>query len=417
MMRKISEIKRDLADATKRFKELQSGQDVKPEELEEARSKVSNLMRELSDARLVEESDRQRAEDNIGDNERNELQRFSYAKFIREAAAGNITGFEAEMAEEARREVDSLGGESLRGAGIPYKILAFNRAAAGQNVTTANDGGNLIQEEPIVYVEALRNKLVLVGLGAKYLTGLRGSLPIVKGGTFTAGWFGETEDVTGGKASYPKVNLDPKRLSVVGAYSVQLLNQSSPDVEKLIVDELLKAHAGGLESAVINGNGVKEPLGILNNEDVGVVVGGDNGAAPSWGKIVDLETAVSASNADIGNLAYLTNSKVRGKLKQTEKAVNTAKYIMENKEVNGYNMAVTNAVPSNISKGTGTNLSAMIYGNWSDVIIGHWGGLDIVVDPYSLKKSAQVEIVLHAFHNTAIRNDKSFSVFKDIITQ
>lgn len=414
-MRKISEIKRDLATATQRFKDLQSGQDVKPEDLEEARNNVSALMTELSDARLAEEADRQRAENNIGEHERNELQRFSYAKFIRESAAGNITGFEAEMAEEARREVSELG-ESLRGAGIPYKILAFNRAAAGQNATTANDGGNLIQEEPIVYVEALRNKLVLVGLGARYLTGLRGSLPIVKGGSFTAGWYGETEDVTGGKASYPKVNLDPKRLSVAGAYSVQLLNQSSPDVERLIVDELLMAHAGGLEGAVINGDGNKEPLGILNNGNVGVVVGGDNGAAPSWKHIVDLETEVSASNADIGNLAYLTNSKVRGKLKQTEKSANTAKFIMENKEVNGYNTVVTNAVPSDISKGTGTNLSAMLYGNWADVIIGHWGGLDLVVDPYSLKKSAQVEIVLHAFHNTAIRNDKSFSVIKDLIT-
>ncbi len=415
-MRKISEIKRDLAGATQRFKELQSGQDVKPEELEEARGKIASFMRELSDAQLVEEADRQRAEQNVGENERNELQRFSFTKFIREAAGGGLTGFEAEMSQEAVREVSEIG-KSLNGLGIPYKVLAFSRAAAGQSAGVANDGGNLVQEEPLVYIDALRNKLVLVGLGAKYLTGLKGSLPLVKGSQFNASWHGETDEVSTGKQSFPKVNLDPKRLSVAGAYSIQLLNQSSPGVERLVIDELLKAHSYGLEHAVINGDGEKEPLGILNNGNVGIVVGGENGLAPAWKHMVDLETAVAAGNADIGNLAYLTNAKVRGQLKQIERASGTAKYLMENGEVNGYKTAVSNVVPSNISKGTGTNLSAMIYGNWADVIIGHWGGLDIVVDPYSRKKSAEIEVVLHAFHNTAIRNDESFSVFKDIITQ
>ena len=73
-------------------------------------------------------------------------------------------------------------------------------------------------------------------------------------------------------------------------------------------------------------------------------------------------------------------------------------------------------MPSDLKKGTGTNLSAMLFGNFSDVIVGQWGGLDIIVDPYTLKKSAQVEITMNAWHDVFVRHDESFAAIKDIKT-
>ena len=118
----------------------------------------------------------------------------------------------------------------------------------------------------------------------------------------------------------------------------------------------------------------------------------------------------------MGALNYLTNSKVIGAMKTIEKASNTARYIMENGQTNGYNIVGTNSVPSNLTKGTGTDLSAMIFGNFNDLLIGQWGGLDVVVDPYSLKKTGEIEVTLNAYHDVFVRRNESFAAIKDITT-
>ena len=108
------------------------------------------------------------------------------------------------------------------------------------------------------------------------------------------------------------------------------------------------------------------------------MIGGVNGLAPNWQHMIDLETNVATANADVGAMGYLTNARVRGRLKSTSKVTGQNGFIWENgtTPVNGYSAAVTNAVPSNLTRGTGTNLSAIIFGNFSDLVIGMWGGMD-----------------------------------------
>lgn len=97
-------------------------------------------------------------------------------------------------------------------------------------------------------------------------------------------------------------------------------------------------------------------------------------------------------------------------MKTTEKASGTARFLMEAANtLNGYDIISTTLMPSDITKGTGENLSAMLFGNFADVIVGQWGGLDIIVDPYTLKKSAQVEITMNAWHDVFVRHDESFA--------
>ena len=128
--------------------------------------------------------------------------------------------------------------------------------------------------------------------------------------------------------------------------SRKMLLQSSLDVEAFVRNDLATSLALAIDSAAINGTGASnQPTGILNTSGIGSVVGGTNGAAPDWSDIVDLESQLALDNADIGNLGFLTNAKVRGKLLQTEKASTTAQYVWsDNNSLRGYNAAVSNQV-------------------------------------------------------------------------
>lgn len=422
-MKKSFEIRKELANATDKFATL-AGKDQRTaeeqSEMDALRTHIRKATSELEDAELIEAGNKRLASQGLSEKEKEQASNYSFRKAIADFVNnnGNLNGFEAEMHQEAKREA-GLSGKSIKGIGVPMMVLEnarITRASAGQNKTTANDGGNLVQDEPLIYIDALRNRLVLVQLGARFITGLVGNLPLVNGGSFTATWGAEAGAVSTTKMSVPKKTMSPKRLAVCGAYSVELLNQSSIGIEMLLRNELLKAHANGIEIAAIN-SATNGPTGVINTSGIGAVVGGDNGLAPAWSHLVNLETEVAIDNADLGALAYLTNAKVRGKLKQTLKASGVAGYIWDGDTINGYKAAVTNAVPSTLTKGTADSVcSAIIFGNWNDMVIGQWGGYDMVVDPYSLKKVGDVEVVLNSFHDVALANVESFAAMKDALT-
>lgn len=356
----------------------------------------------------------------LSNQDKRDIASFSFRKLILSRVEDKpLDGIELEMHQEAMKEA-KVNGRSLAGLGIPYMLLAHkavSRASTGQNVTTDGSGGYLVQEEPLMYFQALRNKIVLPGLGAKFLTGLVGDIPLVSGGTFTPEWLAEDGTSTGATATLGRVVMQPKRLQATGALSLQLIKQSTPDVEKYIQDELISAHALGYQLGAINGAGAPAPTGILNTGNIGSVVGGDNGLAPAWSHIVDLETKIWAANADGASMAYLTNAKVRGKMKQIEKAASTAQFVWVGNEMNGYPAVVTNAVPSDLDKGTSDGVcSAIIFGDFSKLFLGQWGNLDVIVDPYSLKKKAEVEITVIGYGDTQILFPGAFAAMKDALT-
>lgn len=356
----------------------------------------------------------------LSDQDKKTVERFSFRKAILAKAEGRaLDGVEAEMHEEALREA-TAEGRSISGLGVPYMLLAnkpLSRASTGQSVAVAADGGYLKQEEPLVFLEALRNKLIVTQMGAKLLTGLVGDLPLVTGGLFTATWLAEDATDTTQKMTFAKVLMTPKRVQATGALSLKLLRQSSIDVEKLIEDELINSIAQALQTAIINGPGGDAPLGILGTLGIGDVQGGANGLAPTWGNIVELESKILSANADVNNMGYLTNAKVRGKLKQTVKAANTAVFVYDTDGMNGYKVGITNAVPSNLTKGaSGAVASAIIFAEWSRLYIGQWGGQDIIVDPYSLKKKAEVEITAISYYDIGLSYPAAFAAMKDALT-
>jgi len=353
--------------------------------------------------------------------EARDLRKYSFARVIKLLASTNnnfdaIDGLEGEMHKEGLKERRELG-ISTKGFAIPTMVLD-HRSSTGQNVTTAADGGDLVQEMAFMFIESLKNKMVLNELGATFLTGLTGNLPLLSGGSFTASWIAEGSNVSFTKEAFAKVTMTPKNLMVAGALSKQLLVQTNNIAERLIRDELVNAIAHGLQNAAINGSGQGAvPTGILNYVGIGSVVGGTNGLAPTWANVVNLESEIANDNAEFTNMAYLTNSKVRGKLKQTLKASGVSGYIWDGGEINGYKAHVTNAVPSNLDKGSSSGVcSAIIFGAFSELFMGMWGGLDIIVDPYTRADYNELKLVFNQFADVALRNPESFAAMKDALT-
>ncbi len=411
-MRKRKEVQRELDQKLKDMRSLQSDPEKKAE-FRSAMESVDYLTEELNQINVHDAAERAMAASQISEDVKLKARQFSFAKFFREIdSEEGLTGVEAEMATLAKEEATRCG-VTLKGFGIPSFVLN-SRAFDGMTAAAPTDGGMLISTT-LQYHEALKARLCLSSAGAQFISGLVGNIDVITGKAITASWEGENDEVGASKKHFTKRTLSPKRLALDVPISKQLIAQSSWDVEKMILDSILAAHAEAIESAAINGSGVKQPTGILNTIGIGSVEMGTNGAAPTFKSMVDLETNVSVNNADLGALAYITTSKVRGSLKTTLKASGVSGYIWENNEVNGYKALASNIVPSNIVKGSGTNLSAAIFGNFSDLLICQWGGLEVLVDPFTLKKEGAIEVTLNAYHDVFLRNVESFAAIKDIV--
>ena len=415
-MRNIAEIRKDLSAQVK----LIQGMDKKADEAayDAAVEKAAELTKELEQAGKLEAAQQRLADRQLATLEKEAGRSFSFVKFINELAndpAGRqLTGIEAEVAKMGAEEYSRLGLDK-KGVVLPSAVL---RASAGQNYTTNADGGYAKQEMAPRYVDGLKNKLVVAKLGATILGDLVGSVPVVSAGSVTAQWLAEGAAASVSKSTFARVVLTPHRNAVIGAFSKDLLKQTSIDVENIIMDKILTAHAELLEAACINGSGSSnQPTGILATTGIGAVAGGTNGAAISWANLVKLETTVNANNGNRGKLAYLTNAKVIGAMKTIERASNTARFLLEDGKANGYDVEWTNLVPSTLTKGTTTSAcSAMIFGNWEDLYIGHWGGVDIVVDPYTLAANGDVRFVLNSWDDCVVVEPKSFAAIQDITT-
>ena len=333
-----------------------------------------------------------------------EARSYSITAAISEFASdGRVSGQARELSDEVARQT----GKKATGFYVPLADLSgttrsLNRAMLAGN---ASAGGYTVQTDVLgsSMIEQLRNRLVLEALGVRRLTDIKGDISIPKQNAgASAYWLPEGETVLGSEQTFGQLNLTPKRVVSNTAYSKQLLAQSSIDAEFFVRTDLMTAIATAIDAAGISGSGVgAEPKGIMNTGGVGSVT---FGGAPDWAKVVSFETQVSADNADSGSLAYLTSAAVRGKFKSTEKSTGSGHYIWgENQTVNGYAAAVSNQVPNN----------KVLFGNWASAFYAIWQGMDVVVDPYTLKKAGLIEVCVSQLVDFGVRNAESFCVSTD----
>lgn len=331
-----------------------------------------------------------------------------------DAAAQRAAAFERECSEAAGAKL----GKQARGFLVPFEVQKRDL-----NVTTATAGGNVVSTDLLAgsFIGLLRNAMVIDGLGTRMMTGLVGNVAIPKlTGAATAYWVAENTAPTESQQTIGQVTMSPKTVGAFTDISRRLLLQSSLSVEQMVQQDLATVLGLAIQQAAINGSGASnQPSGLLTLVTPGVI-GGTNGLAPTWAHMIALETAIASANADVGTLAYLTNAKVRGKLKGTEKfsaGTGSPVWAEGTTPVNGYRAAVTNGVPSNLVKGTsGATCSAIIFGNFADLMIGMWGGLDLTVDPYSGSTAGTVRVVALQDVDVAVRNVESFATMVDALT-
>lgn len=362
-----------------------------------------------------------------------EIQSYSLVRLINavaESLRGNSRALDAASLEvEASLAMAKKLGRNPQGFFMPWDVMITPSAARGgamrirntQSVGDPTTGGYLVETMQLSFIDMLRNKLVTRQAGAQVLTGLVGDIDIPKKtANSTAYWLGEGTSPTKSALAFGQVEARPR---TVGAYSQltrKLLKQASMDVEMMVREDQATTLAIAIDAAGLHGLGAaNQPRGVANTPGIGSVVGDTNGAAPDWADIVDLETAVSIDNADIGALAYITNTKVRGKLKKTLITATYGDQFVWDKgpqPLNGYPAYVTNQVSSTLTKGNQSLSSAIFFGNWNDLVYAMWGGLDIIVDPYTNSTSGDVLITAMQDVDVIVRRPESFAAMLDALT-
>jgi len=364
-----------------------------------------------------------------------ERRQYSLTRLVRGFMERGLNGKGAEFEIECSQAAAKEYGVMPRGFFVPRDVMfrGLDDLPGLQQrdlvVGTATAGGNLVATELLSqsFIELLRNRMQVKQMGATMLSGLVGNIAIPKqSAAGTAYWVGENAAGTESQQTVAQVTMTPKTVTAFTDFGRQLMLQASLDVEAFVRNDLSKILALAIDLAAIHGTGASnQPTGIAATAGIGSVAGGTNGAAPTWDNVVDLETQVAGSNADLGALGYLTNSKVRGKLKRTQKFASTnGDPVWEVKssyapmgEMNGYKAGVSNQVSSGLTKGSSSGIcSAVFYGNWADLMIGEWGTLDVTIDPYTGSTAGTVRVVVFQSVDVAVRNAVSFAAMLDALT-
>ena len=346
-----------------------------------------------------------------------EYREFSFLRAIRASSTGDWreAGYEREVSDEIARQ----SGRTAKGFFAPGSAWGQRNLIAGTNA----DGGFLKGTDHLgnEFISALRGRLVTAGLGMRIMSGLSGdiSIPKISAGV-AAAFVGEGSAVAEVNQTFAAVTLAPKTLGAFTDISRKLMAQSDPSAEAVVRDDLLNAVAAKLEDVTIEGGGSNEPTGITQTTGIGSVAIGTNGGAPTWASVVNVVKEVEADNAALSdNMAFLTNPKVKAKLSATAKGSGDSVMILEAPwdQLYGYNMGVTSHVPSDLTKGsTSGSCSALIFGDFSQLMMGFWSSPDVLVDPYTGGSAGNTRVIVMQDVDVAVRHAQSFAACLDYTT-
>jgi len=360
--------------------------------------------------------------------EKRESEKFSFGKLVRELAEGrgdenSVTGLEKELIQESAKEKRDLGGQGS-GLYLSNKYMTVEKRDMTAGSLTA--GGNFIPTQKIPFFDALYAKTVLDQLGAVKLTGLSANADLTGFSSgVTAGWATEVANASAGDPATAARSITPKRLTAYVDLSKQLLIQDNYSIEAYTQESFMKAFAVAIEAAAINGSGSSgQPTGLLGTTGIGSVAMGTNGLAPSLAKILELIQVVESANAGM-NGKFLVNPKVVAKLKQTAIDSGSGAMIMSYgpyfggvaEQIDGKPVFSTSNVPSNLTKGSSSGVcSAMIYGDFENLVVGQYGGIDLVVDTMSQAIGGKTRIVMNQYVGIAVKQPAAFAAIQDILT-
>lgn len=356
-----------------------------------------------------------------------EQRQYSLVRAINAVAFGMSegAGFELECSNEIAKRL----GRPTNGFFMPVRDLKA-KSNLNQRATYAvgaNPTGGFTVETDLLeqeFIDLLRNRAMVMQLGASMMSGLVGNVDIPGQATAaTSYWIGEGNDLTQSEGTFKQIPLRMKTVGALSRYTRTMMMQSSIDIEAFIRNDFASIIALAIDTAAISGTGLSnQPRGILNTSGVGSVALGAAGGQPTWGSIVGLIREIEIDNANLGGTAWLTNPQVMSKLMTTpiQSGGTEGNFLLKEpgNSLCGYPFYITNQIPANLTKSTGTNLSALILGNWPQLLIGEWGVFEVLANPYSSNvfPSGSVEVRCMQSIDINIRNPESFAVITDMIT-
>ena len=332
-----------------------------------------------------------------------EVRAYSFVRAIHAMAnpgdksAWAAAAYERELSEAASKK----SGRAARGFMIPADVLRRDL-----NVGTATAGGNLVATDLLAgsFIDLLRNRSVAVRAGATVLNGLTGNIAIPKqSGAATAYWVAESGAPTESQQTISQVTMTPKTVGAYTDFSRRLTLQSSIDIETMVRSDLATVIALAIDKAALYGtNADNQPKGLTGQTGINTVAFA--AANATFAELVAMETGIASDNADVNGMTYLVNPAQRGVYKSTAKfGSGTDATIWEpGNTVNGYRTEVSNQVVA----------GDVLFGNFAELLIGFWSGLDLMVDPYSNSTSGTIRVVALQDTDIAVRHAESFTYGK-----
>lgn len=312
---------------------------------------------------------------------RKQGRKFSFVKAIKALSEKrSLEDPEAAVNEVAERNAFQPATRSANSILIPMEKRASLQA------TLANVGKEDVATDLLDLVTPLENNLIATQAGCTFLTGLTGNIEIPFYTGTTTAWAGEVSEAADGSGKFKKKSLAPLRISGYVDISKQLLIQTNDSVDAYIRSSLVSSIQQTLESTMFGSAAASDnvPAGLLN----GVTA---ETADLTYGSIVDMETSLQVNN--FTNLTFVGAYDALGKFKQTEKVSGYPVYLYENGQIDGRSVYGSNNVAS----------MGLILGDFSELTIGQWGGIELLLDPYTQATKATVRLVVNAYFNYFVR--------------
>jgi HK97 family phage major capsid protein len=355
-----------------------------------------------------------------------EMREYSLLRAYRSRIPGTKEYTENCLEKEISNDIATKTGK-VDGINIPYRNLGLIgvRDRDVLNTSTQASGGYLIQETVLgnQFIDLLRNKSSVLSAGATFLPNLTGnySMPGQSSGS-TAYWISENESVVPDTITFRNVPFTQRTIAARLGITRNMIMQSSVEVENIARRDLATAIALGLDEAALRGTGDgKQPLGVLNTPGIGGTGLGNDGAALTWTSLVALWKSIMVGNGDVGTLGWIMPAAVAAKLMITpmQSSGVEGNFILkpDSDKLILYPYQITEQMPSNLTKGNGTNLASILLGVWSEFVIANWGTLTIDMNPYGQSwGTGGVEMLAMQSADTGVRNPACFAAYSDVVT-
>lgn len=373
------EIRMFTEDEEKEFNQIEKDIKNLNTELRELEQSLNNSQEEV---RTIKEI--------IKTNTKTMEKRFSLVNAIKSIANNQLL-------DDVAVSVNDAGKEEMRKSGLTFGgQIQLPVSELRSAITVTAEGEDIVPTDIYNPLEPLRSKNVLVQAGARFLTGLVGDVQIPVMSANNVGWALETADASDGAGAFTSVTLTPHRLTAYIDISKQLLNQDSIGVENLIRTDIVNAINNKLEATILgDGAAGAAPAGMFNGKTPTL--------ANTFASLAELEATVESANI-LGECKYIISPSSKAALRPVAKGAVTSQAIYANGEIDGTPAYSTTHVAAN----------QFVYGDWSNLAIGQWGAIDLVVDNYTQAVKGCVRLVVNAYFDAKVLRDAAFAYGKTV---